>query len=174
MSMSRCRLRRSPGTMEPGLILLSSSRVVLPSLQQLGNAMTSAELEAALVTARKDVADLRTKMAALKAAQASGGLVTEKERTKAKATLERYRKAWKDRKNIVTDVSVWMDLCLRPGSLALLPRRSSALLYIDAPLPPMSTPSAKCSSLASWPTAWTRSPRSCTPPSDWRRMRRRA
>lgn len=80
--------------------------------------MTAAELEAALASARTEVAAMRTKLEGLKAGHAAGTLVTEKERAKAKATLERYRKAWRDRKAIVEEVRrgvLWPSGARRTG-----------------------------------------------------------
>ena len=67
----------------------------------LGNAMTDGELEAALAAARAAAAASGAKLAALRAAAGSGALVSASDRAKAKATLDRFRGAWRDRKDKV-------------------------------------------------------------------------
>ena len=54
--------------------------------------------------ARADTAAARGKLASLQAASGAGALVTPAQRAKVKASLERYRGAWKVRKGMVEDL----------------------------------------------------------------------
>jgi chromosome segregation ATPase len=90
------------GAAQEELAALKQRRKELESqISALSSALTPEQLEEELKTYRKAVPPLREKLEKL----ASGGmtLVTPEQRARAKAFLDRVRKAWVNRKRMVTD-----------------------------------------------------------------------
>lgn len=71
-------------------------------LNAMSSALTPQQLEAELTSYRTSVAAGKAKLARITGAGAR--VVTPEERNKVKATLDRYRKLWVERKRMVVDV----------------------------------------------------------------------
>ncbi len=69
----------------------------------LASSLTAAQIEAETAAARAAVAAGAAKLAKLTGASAAA-LVTPAQRAAARATLERFRKAWVERKRMVVDL----------------------------------------------------------------------